>query len=225
MPKPRKNKFILGITGGIGSGKSSVAGMFKTKDCLLINADKLGHGLLLIGSNVYQRIKKCFGVRIIKKDKSIDRAKLAGVVFSSPAALIKFNRIVHPELIRQIKRRIKNSNKKITILDAALIIEAGLIKILDKLVVVTAKKGQQILRSRKNLGLSRKQVLLRMKSQISQKAKTRFADFIIDNSGSLSKTKQQVAKIRRFLARFTRKDFCGSKIKGGPLPVKRARVL
>ena len=207
MLKPRRNKFILGVTGNLASGKSTVAGMFKSKGCLLINADYLGHNLLSRGTGVYRKIVKLFGLSILKRDNAIDRKKLAEAAFVNKAILAKLNGIVHPELIRQIKRRIRNSKKTIIILDAALIIEAGLIKLVDKLVVVTAKKPQQILRGQKSLGVDKKQVILRMKSQISQKAKLRFADFIIDNSGSMSKTAKQVIKIQRTLARLVCKDF------------------
>ena len=199
MLKPRKNKFVLGITGNIGCGKSTVAGMFKTKDCLLVDADSLGHDLISTGTSVYKKIIKLFGRGILKADNSIDREKLGKIVFNRKTVLAKLNRIVHPELIRKIKQRIRNSDKKIIILDAALIVEAGLSGMVDKLVVVTAKRQQQILRSQKGLGLSRGQVILRMKSQISQSAKSRFADFIIDNSNQVSKTKEQVSKIRRQL--------------------------
>jgi dephospho-CoA kinase len=199
MLKPKKDKFVLGITGNIASGKSIVASMFKTKNCLLIDADRLGHKLISVGTGVSRKIIKSFGSGILKPDNSIDREKLAKIVFTDKTALIKLNGIVHPELIRQIKRFIRNSNKRIIILDAALIVEAGLISLVDKLVVVTAKKNQQILRSQKSLGLAKKQVILRIKSQISQKAKSRFADFIIDNSAQISKTQKQVSKIRRQL--------------------------
>ena len=199
MLRPRKNKFVLGITGCIGSGKSTVAGMFKSKDCLLIDADCLGHDLISSGSAVYRKIIKAFGRLILKPDNSIDRAKLSEIVFTNKVALAKLNGIVHPELIRQIKQRIRNSSKRIIILDAALIIEAGLVKMVDQLIVVTAKSRQLIWRSQKSLGLAKKQVILRMKSQISQKEKSRFADFIIDNSSQVSKTQQQVSKIRRQL--------------------------
>lgn len=209
MTKPRKNKFVLGVTGCIGCGKSTVAGMFKSKDCLLLDADSLGHKILSIGTGVYRKIIKSFGRVILKTDNSIDREKLAKIVFANRAVLTKFNRIVHPELIRQVKRGIRRTKKRIIILDAALIIETGLTRMVDKLVVVTAKRQQQILRGQKSLGLAKKQVIMRMKSQVSQKAKSRFADFIIDNSGQLSKTQKQVSKIRRTLARLTGKGFSG----------------
>ena len=199
MPKLKKGKFILGVTGNIGCGKSTVAAMFETKDCLLIDADCLGHDLMSIGTGVYGKIIKLFGRKILRPDNSIDRGKLSRIVFADKSALIKLNLIVHPEIIRQIKRFIRNSKKRIIILDAALIVEAGLTGLVDKLVLVIARRQQQILRSQKSLGLGKEQVVLRMKSQISQKAKARFADFIIDNSGQISKTVKQVSKIRRQL--------------------------
>jgi len=199
MPKLKKGKFVLGVTGNIACGKSTVAGIFKTKDCLLIDADCLGHKILSIGFGTYKKIIKSFGLSILKPDNSVDRVKLSEMVFTNRLALAKLNRIVHPELIRRIKQAIRSSKKSIIILDAALIVEAGLTGMVDKLVVVTAKQQQQISRGRKSLRLTGKQIEQRIKSQISQKAKSRFADFIIDNSGQISKTREQVSKIRRQL--------------------------
>ena len=199
MLKHKKNKFVLGVTGNIGCGKSTVARLFKTKDCLLIDADKLAHESVASGGEVYKRIKNYFGKEIIKKNQSIDRVKLAKIVFADQLALAKLNSIVHPAVIAEIKRRIKDSKKRIIILDASLIVEAGLARMVDKLVAVRAKREQQILRSQKNLRLSRGQVLLRIKSQISQKKKSGFADFIIDNRGTIKQTRKQVFEIRRKL--------------------------
>ena len=189
----------MGVTGNIACGKSTVARMFKTKDCLLIDADDYARRLLAQNLEVCEKIKMIFGRQIFKCDNRLDRKKLAKVVFADKAALVKLNRIVHPPLIREIKRRIKNSGKKIIILDAALIIEAGLKKMVDKLVVVKAKKNQQILRGRKNKLFGKQDLVLRMKSQIPLRQKCRLADFIIDNSGEFSKTRKQVSEIRRKL--------------------------
>jgi len=201
MLRQKRNKFVLGITGSIGSGKSTVARMFKTRDCQLIDADKLAHEALAIGSAVYKKIVAVFGCGILKYDKRIDRSKLARIAFVNKAALNKLNSIVHQAVIAEIKRRIKNSDKKIILLDAALIIEAGLRKIIDKLVVVRASRQQQILRSQKKLALSKNEISRRIKYQISQNAKLRLADFIIDNSGQISQTRKQVSEIRRKLWR------------------------
>ena len=106
---------------------------------------------------------------------------------------------MHPRLKRLIAERINHSSKKIIILDAALIIEAGLKDSVDKLVVVKADTRQQVLRAKKKFSLSPKEVLARIKSQSSMRLKARLADFIIDNSGTLHQTKKQVSEIRRKL--------------------------
>jgi len=199
MLRQKKAKLVLGITGSMGSGKSTVARMFKDKDCQLIDADKLAHESFNIGSVVYKKVIASFGRGILKHNNCIDRASLAGLAFASKASLTKLNKIVHQAVISDIRRRIKNSDKKIIILDAALIIETGLKKIVDKLLVVKASRGMRILRSQKRLGLSRNEVSRRLKYQISQDEKIRLADFIIDNSGLISKTRKQVSEIRRML--------------------------
>lgn len=183
----------------MGSGKSTVARMFKTKDCQLIDADKLAHESFAIGSSVYGKIIASFGQQILKHNNCIDRAKLAKIVFVKKTALVRLNSIIHQAVIAEINRRIEKTDKKIVILDAALIIEAGLRKTVDKLVVVRASRQQQILRSQKRLALSKAEITRRMKYQISQNAKLRLADFIIDNSGGISKTRGQVLEIRRLL--------------------------
>lgn len=209
MLRPKKAKLVLGVTGTMGSGKSTVARMFKHKDCQIIDADKLAHESLDIGSAVYNKIIASFGRGILKTNNRIDRVKLADAAFANKAALTKLNNIVHRAVIAEIRQRIKDPGKKIIILDAALIIETGLKKIVDKLVVVTATRQQQISRSQRRLGLSKIEISRRIKYQISQSAKSRLADFIIDNSGQISKTRKQVSEIKRTLVRFAHENFSG----------------
>ncbi|MFA6357606.1 MAG: dephospho-CoA kinase [Candidatus Omnitrophota bacterium] len=224
MLKPNKVKFVLGITGNIACGKSTVANMFKTKDCLLLDADVLTHKLLASDKLVCSKIVKNFSPSILKRDNIIDRKKLGKIVFTDPSALVKLNSIVHPLLIKEIKGRIKDSDKRIIILDAALIVEAGLTKMIDKLIVVKVKnKAQQVLRASRSGGFSKQDMVLRIKSQISQNKKLSFADFIIDNSGQVSETRKQVFAIRRTLACYAGKDFTGQN-QGGPLPATPARI-
>ncbi|MDD5097261.1 MAG: dephospho-CoA kinase [Candidatus Omnitrophica bacterium] len=198
MPKQNQPKIVIGITGSFGCGKSTVARMFKTAAAELIDADKVAHEALRQGGAVYRKIVSFFGKGILKGDKNIDRAKLAGIVFINSLALKKLNRLVHPLVIKEILRRIKYSQKKMVILDAPLIIESGLRPWVDKLVVVTVKPGQQFSRT-KSRCLNKVEVSARIKSQISQAAKARFADFIIDNSGLMNETRKQVSEIRRML--------------------------
>ncbi|MEI6832129.1 MAG: dephospho-CoA kinase [Candidatus Omnitrophota bacterium] len=198
MSKQNQHKIVIGITGSFACGKSTVARLFKTGASELIDADKVAHEALRQGGVVYRKIVSFFGKGILKKNKNIDRVKLAGIVFINSSALKKLNCIVHPMVIKEILRRIKHSKKKIVILDAPLIIESGLRPLVDKLVVVTAKPGQQFSRTKSRF-LSKVEVSGRIKSQISQNAKARFANFIIDNSGEISETRKQVSEIRRTL--------------------------
>lgn len=199
MTKQKKNKIVIGVTGSLSCGKSTVARLLKTRDCELIDADSLAHDAIKRGGSVYKKIVSFFGRGILKNNKNIDREKLAGIVFVNKAALEKLNRMVHPAVIKEISRRIRNSAKKIVILDAPLIIEAHARSMVDKLVVVKAKRSQQFSRAKSKLSLCKEQAKRRIKSQISQNAKSRFANFIIDNSGTINKTRKQVSEIRRKL--------------------------
>ena len=201
MKKQNQHKLVIGITGSFACGKSTVAKMFKTKTSELIDADKVAHEALRQGGNIYKKIVALdFAKGILKKNKNIDRTKLAKIVFFNSSALEKLNRIVHPEVIKEISRRIKDSKKKIIILDAPLIIESGLRPLVDRLLVVTANRGQQFSRAKSRF-LSKSEITKRIKSQISQDGKARFANFIIDNSRELSETRRQVSEIKRSLAR------------------------
>jgi dephospho-CoA kinase len=191
----------------MGAGKSTVAGMFRSRNSLLIDADRMAHGLLCRRSPVYDKLVGVFGSEILAGGKRINRKRLAGKAFSGKADLKKLNGIIHKALIPLIKQRIKDTRKETIILDAALLIEAGLAGLTDILVVVTAPEEKRIARSMKRLVLTRQEVCRRMKYQISQGEKMRLADFIIDNSGNIAKTRKQVWRIRKALAHSAPKGF------------------
>jgi dephospho-CoA kinase len=199
MRKQKKDKFILGVTGSFASGKSTVARLFSAKNTQVIDADKIAHFCLNSDRMIKQKVFAAFGPAVIGPGGVILRKELGKIVFSNKIALKKLNRIIHPVLKNLIAERIKSSSKKIVILDAALIVEAGLKGWLDKLVVVKADPKQQVLRGKKKFSLSPMEALARIKSQSSIRAKSRLADFIIDNRGTLQQTKKQVAEIRRKL--------------------------
>ncbi|MDO8661999.1 MAG: dephospho-CoA kinase [Candidatus Omnitrophota bacterium] len=200
MPKQRENKkIIIGVTGSFGSGKSTVSGILAAYGARIIDADKIAANCLKAGSRIYQKVISAFGDKVIAKDGEIDRAGLAKIVFNDKKLLKKLNHIVHPEVIRMIKAKIDSIKKGVIILDAPLLLEAGLVKAVDKLIVVTIDPDTQIKRLLKKTRLKRADILKRIRSQISQNAKSRFANFIIDNSSSLRSTKKQVLQIRRKL--------------------------
>ena len=200
MRKQKKaKKLVLGITGGFASGKSTVARFFHSVHSQIIDADKISRAFLKPGTSTYRKIVAEFGSNILSPAGNIQRTKLAKVVFHDQRSLRKLNRIIHPPAIKAIKARIKSSRKKLIILDAALIIEAGLRGLVDKLIVVKANPGQQVCRGSLKFALSKTEARQRIKFQAPLRAKTRLADFIIDNCGSFAQTKKQVNEIRRKL--------------------------
>lgn len=192
---PNKKKLILGLTGSFGSGKTAVAKIFKNYGAKIIDADRIAHYLLKPQNKIYQRILGSFGQTIIARDKTIDREKLACLVFNNKNLLEKLNQIMHPEIIRIMRREIKKSPKKVIVLDAPLLIEAGLKKWVDKLIVVKIKRKKQIERILKKSKLTRQEILKRIKSQLPLQDKVRRADFVIDNNGTLKSTKRQVREV------------------------------
>ena len=195
----------LGLTGSLGAGKTTVAKIFQKLGARILNADRSVHELLKNDRSVFHRVKKTFGADILTAGR-IDRRKLAEVVFSAPRRLKQLTDIVHPAVIRDILRQVaaigRRSKKAIVVVDAALLIESGLLRQLDYCIVVKVSKRTQLKRIlRKNAG-SLKQARQRIRSQLSTKEKLKYADIVIDNNGTLATTKQQVETIwQRMLAK------------------------
>ena len=200
MPRRRRNKgIILCLTGGLASGKTTVARMFRSAGAQVIDADKLARRLLRRGTPLLRRLASGFGKTILSADGRLDRSKLVKVVFRRRAELARLNRMAHPEIIRLIKQEIRQSCSRLIVLDAPLLLEAGLKGMVDKVVVVKAGLNQQLRRAGKKTGLGRREILRRIRAQMPLRQKARLADLIIDNSGSLSATSRQVKQIRRDL--------------------------
>jgi dephospho-CoA kinase len=197
MRKP--SNIIIGVTGSFGSGKSTVSRLFVKHGARILDADRIARRLLESGTPVYEKIIRIFGRKILDKSKKINRKKLAAIVFENKRLLASLNKIVHPEVVREIKNKIKGIKKGVIVLDAALLIEAGLKNKVDKLVVVNLNRKKQLERLRDKKGVNKSLALKIIKSQIPLRRKLRLADFIIDNNGSLNKTRKQVVEIRRKL--------------------------
>lgn len=196
MPgQKQNNKIVIGLTGSFGSGKSTVAGIFASYGARVIDADKIAHACIRRGGKVYKKIILCFGSGVTGKNGEINRSKLAVVVFNNKKLLEKLNRIVHPEVIRIIKSKINSIKKGVIVLDAPLLLEAGLKNAVDKLVVVVIDYDEQVRRIIRKTRLKEQEALKRIKFQIPQNVKSRFANFVIDNSGTVEKTREQVRKI------------------------------
>ncbi len=201
MKKKSRNKkrIILGLTGSFGSGKTTVARIFKSSGAKIIDADSIAHRVIKPPTRIYKKIINTFGKDILNKDRTINRNKLAKLVFNNKEPLGRLNNIMHPEVIRIIREKIKAVSAGIIVLDAPLLIEKGLQNLVDKLIVVTITREKQIERIRQKTDLKRQDILKRINAQISQNVKSRFANFIIDNSGTIEETKKQVMAIRRLL--------------------------
>ena len=192
---------IVGLTGGIVGGKSTVASMFRDLGAKILDADILGHSVILPYKPAWKKIVKLFGEDILRKDLTINREKLGKIVFADQALLKKLNEITHPEIIKLIKKEINlardktHNQEKILIIDAALIYEAKIDRLMDKIIVVYIDEDEQIKRLIKRNNLSKDEASQRVRSQIPMKEKIKMADYVIDNNNSLDKTKKQVVKI------------------------------
>ena len=185
----------IGLTGGFGTGKTTVARLFKGLGARVIDADAINHQLLAKRGDCAKKIVRAFGHGVLRLGQ-IDRKKLAAVVFNNRSKLVKLCRIVHPAIIKEITRSLQKCKKEKfkfpIIIDAPLLIEAGLHKTVDILIVVKASRQKQISRIVRRMKIDKSEVLKRIKLQIPLKEKIRLADFVIDNNASLTKTKQEV---------------------------------
>lgn len=189
---------IVGVTGGFGTGKSTVAKMFGRLGAVMISADKIAHDVIMPGEVIYKKVISLFGVSILNRDKTIDRKKLGRIVFNDRKSLKLLNNLIHPEVIKRIKEIVKKKSRRsgaIFIVDVPLLIEAGLLNMVDKLIVVTADRKTQIKRCMERMNLTRADVIKRIRNQMPLSKKRLLADFIIDNNGSFNSTKKKVEKV------------------------------
>ena len=200
----------VGLTGGIASGKSVVADMMAARGAHILHADQLAHRLMQPGEPVYRSVVERFGKGILAPDGGIDRKKLAAEAFGRagrPGRIEELNRIVHPAVIREQQRWLSEIGQAdphgLAVVEAALIIEAGVAGQFDKIVLVTCRPEQRAERIAQRLGLdmaaAQAEVARRMAAQMPDEQKRALADYVIDNSGSLAGTAEQTGRIYREL--------------------------
>jgi dephospho-CoA kinase len=196
----------VGLTGGIAVGKSTVGEMFAAQGAQVIQADQIAHQLMQPGEPVYQEVVASFGAGILDTDRTVNRARLAELAFGGPgkpSRVQELNRIVHPAVIRRQEEWMEQVGRHdphaIAMVEAALILEAGMATGFDRLIVVTCQPEQRIHRSAHRLKVdeetARREVTRRMAAQLPDEEKIKAADYVIDNSGSLDETERQVKKI------------------------------
>ena len=198
----------VGLTGGIGCGKTSVGEMFVSLGCRLIDSDQITHALLEPGQQVHEAVVRAFGPEIVHDSGQIDRSKLAAIVFSEPSQREKLNSLVHPAVKEHQEAFLENTRRSnpdaVAIVDAALMVETGSYKRYDRLVVVTCRPEQQRSRLKGRPGLTPDSVEARIESQMSLIDKAGHADFVVDNSGSPEGARRRVEEIYGELVRLLR---------------------
>jgi len=189
----------VGLTGGLASGKTFVGEALAALGCYLIQADELGHQVLLPGGEAYVPVVNEFGEAILDDEGMIDRRRLAALVFRDPARLEKLNRFVHPAVFRRehgIEEDIaRRDPRAIAVVEAAILIETGSYKRFAKLIVAVCSGEQQIERAMHRSALTREEVLARLSRQLPLEEKIKLADYVIDTSGTKEHTLAQVRAV------------------------------
>jgi dephospho-CoA kinase len=194
----------LGLTGGIATGKSVVGEMLVALGAHLIQADAVSHQLMQPGEPVYQEVVRAFGPGILNPDGTVNRPRLAEAAFGGkPSRIQELNKIVHPAVVNKQDEWMETIGLRdphaIAIVEAALILEAGVAKHFDRLLVVTCRPQQRVerwaTRTKVDLETARREVARRMAAQLPDEEKVKAADYIIDNSGSLDETRAQVGEL------------------------------
>ena len=190
---------LVGLTGGIATGKSLVSEILRGLGAYIIDADKIAREVVEPQKPAWLEIVEFFGKDIINKDRTINRKRLGEIVFNDPLKKRKLEEIVHPRVIeeenRMLKEYLKIKPDGIVIIDAALLIEAGSHKRVDKLIVVYADKETQTKRLMERDGLSRTDAEKKIASQLPLDKKVKMADFVIDNSKGIEETRRQTIDI------------------------------
>ena len=192
----------LGLTGGIATGKSTVATMLRELGFDVLSADALAHQMIEPGNPAYEEVVREFGASILDKSKRINRAKLGAIVFANPTKLARLNAIIHPRVEAMSRQQLDewaaDGSRKAAFIEAALLVEAGYEKFLDGLVVTWCRPEQQLERLRTRR-FSEEDALRRIAAQLPVEEKMRHAKYRIDCSRSLADTRRQVEALRNKL--------------------------
>lgn len=203
--EPQRKTYVIGLTGNIATGKSSVARMLGALGAQVIDADQVTHQLMAAKGALWQAIVAAFGESILSAEGEIDRRKLGAIVFADAAALHRLEQIVHPAVIAEVNRQIaalaERQERPIIVVEAIKLVESGMHENYDALWVVTCAPEQQKARlMARNQSLSEAEAALRIAAQPPVSAKIALADVVIDNSGSPEATRAQVERAWQAIA-------------------------
>ncbi|HVA77389.1 MAG TPA: dephospho-CoA kinase [Candidatus Binataceae bacterium] len=191
----------IGLTGGIGSGKSTVAKMLAELGAPSLDADKVGHSIYAPGGPAYQDVVAAFGDKILAPDGTVDRKKLGPIVFGDPAQLKKLNSIVHPKMLAEMRAMVaamrSRGETKPIVVEAAILIEANWIPMCDEIWLVTATRERVLERVERDRGMAREQTEARIRAQLSDAERMRYASLVIKNDGSIEELRAEVERVWR----------------------------
>lgn len=189
----------IGLTGGIGSGKSTAAKVLAELGAPAIDADKVGHGIYQPGTPAYRELIAAFGEGILASDRTIDRRKLGPIVFADPAALKNLNAIVHPKMFARMGEMVaamrRDGETRPIVVEAAILIEANWQPLFDEIWLVTASRERVIERVERDRGLKPEQTEARIRAQLSDEERRKYATSVIRNDGTLEELRAAVTRL------------------------------
>ncbi len=189
---------IIGLTGGIASGKSTVANMLRDKNIPIVDADVVAREVVEIGTNTYEKLVSEFGEEILNADKTLNRPKLGSIIFQNQEKREKLNSIMHPSIRTSMKEKTKRyiqEGHDVVVMDIPLLFESNLTHLVDKTLLVFVTEKTQLKRLMERNDLSEKEATDRIQSQMPLAEKVKLSHAVIDNNGSLTKTEQQLNEI------------------------------
>jgi dephospho-CoA kinase len=189
---------VIGLTGGIGSGKSTVSRFLAELGAVIIDADKIGHEIYRQDTDTWRQLVKTFGSGILVPDNTIDRKKLGAIVFGDKQELQRLNAIIHPQITQEIKKRIEECRRravKVIVLDAPVLLEANAKNLVDEIWVVVADDGNVIKRAAARTGLTEQQIRDRVHSQLSNTERTKNARVVISNDGNTEDLRGKIREL------------------------------
>jgi len=196
---------VIGLTGGVGSGKSTAAAILAELGARVIDADRIGHEVYRPGSEGFRRVVEAFGAGIVARDGTIDRRALGAIVFAQPEARARLNALVHPLIAAEVARRIAEARAEgfagPIVVEAAVLIEAGWQSLVDRVWAVSATRASAIGRVMASRGLCREEAELRLDAQLPDAERRRLADLVIENDGTPAELQARVEEAWQALVR------------------------
>ena len=189
---------VIGLTGGIGSGKSTVSQFLAELGAVILNADEIGHEAFKPDTEIWHQLVAAFGRQILTPEGNIDRKKLGNAVFSNPKSLSRLNQIMHPRMYDMVKAQLeeyRRQGKRVVVLEASLLLEVGWTSLVDEVWVTNVSEATVLKRLEGRTGLSKTESLARIRSQLSTAERVRHADVVINTDCDLDELRSRVKEL------------------------------